>query len=468
MTNIEMEATNFDEKKLVDILTHSLKSGERGLVVANILKAALAAVNPYSGVVNTLSNPDFISTSVFGGEISSEIRTIKVIGAGKAGQPMLEAIQDRFKGRISSGVVVVKDGYTKDSNIAEGIRIIEAGHPIPDQRGVKAAQQIISLLESSTADDLIICLISGGASALLVSPVPGVSLGDMQRMTELLLASGANINEINTLRKHLDCVKGGQLARLAAPARIVCFILSDVVGDPLEVIGSGPTVPDPSTYADSIEILRRYHILEKVPETIRTHLEAGLQGQIEETPKPGSQFFTNVDNIIVGSNSTAADAAIHQAKKEGFNSISLTNYFEGEASQAGRFLGSIIRQMALQNQPVPRPGLIIVGGETTVTVKGVGCGGRNQELALAAVTDLHGLDDVALVTLATDGGDGPTDAAGAVVTGDTLSRAITQNLEPLDFLSNNDAYNFFLPLNDLLKIGPTMTNVNDLNFLFTF
>lgn len=463
-----MKTPTYDHKKLVDILAHSLKSDENGLKAANILNAALSAVDPYSAVKTTIDNSDFINSNLFRDDNQSETGKIKVVGAGKAGQPMLEAIQEEFPGRISSGVVVVKDGYAKVPHISEGIRIIEAGHPIPDQRGLEAAHQIIDLLESSTADDLIICLISGGASALLVSPVPGVTLEDMQQMTELLLASGANINEINTLRKHLDQVKGGQLARLAAPARMLCFVLSDVVGDRLEVIGSGPTVPDPSTYRESIEILDRYHILDKVPDTIRTHLEAGLMGQIEETPKPGAAFFKHVDNLIVGSNSNAAHSAVLQARKEGFNPISLTNYLQGEASQAGKFLGSILRQMALQDQPVPRPGLAIVGGETTVTIRGNGLGGRNQELALAAVSYLDRLQDVALITLATDGGDGPTDAAGAVVTGDSLSRADLLNLNPLEYLSNNDSYNFFLPLDDLLRIGPTMTNVNDLNFLFTF
>ncbi|GAG57282.1 unnamed protein product, partial [marine sediment metagenome] len=263
--------------------------------------------------------------------------------------------------------------------------IIEAGHPIPDQRGVNATQEIIALLKNSKAKDLIICLLSGGGSALLVSPVPGVSLGEIQQLTELLLASGATINEINTLRKHLDQIKGGQLARIAAPAKVISLILSDVVGDPLDIIASGPSVPDPSTYRDALDILDQYRILDQVSSSIRSHLILGQDGKIEDTPKPGEEFFTNVHNTIVGSNRTAAQAAVAQAELEGFNTLCLTNYLQGEASQAGKFLGSILRQMALQDQPIPRPACIVVGGETTVTIKGHGMGGRNQELALGSV-----------------------------------------------------------------------------------
>jgi hydroxypyruvate reductase len=270
------------------------------------------------------------------------------------------------------------------------------------------------------------------------------------------------------LRKHLDQIKGGQLARIAAPAKVISLILSDVVGDPLDIIASGPSVPDPSTYRDALDILDQYRILDQVSSSIRSHLILGQDGKIEDTPKPGEEFFTNVHNTIVGSNRTAAQAAVAQAEIEGFNTLCLTNYLQGEASQAGKFLGSVLRQMALQDQPIPRPACIVVGGETTVTIKGHGMGGRNQELALGSVLELHGLTDVALITLATDGGDGPSDAAGAVVTGNTFLRAKSLNLDPQDFISNNDSYNFFLPLGDLLKIGPTRTNVNDLTFLFAF
>jgi len=463
-----MEGLKPGQIELNKFLTHSIKTEKWGVKAARIMTAALSAVDPYSAVMNGLSNSGYRPPDFYDKKNLTKFQRIKIVGAGKAGQPMAEAAQEFFGDRISEGIVIVKDGYTKKPGISEKIKIIEASHPIPDQRGVKFTQEIIELLQNSGVNDLVICLISGGGSALLVSPVQGVSLDELQDLTELLLASGATINEINTLRKHLDHVKGGQLARIASPAKVICLILSDVVGDPLDVIASGPTVADPTTYQDALGILDRYEIHEQAPASIIEHLINGRDGNVDETPKPGEEYFANVHNLIVGSNQTATQAAVRQAKKEGLNTLSLTNYLQGEASQAGKFLGSILRQIAIQNQPIPRPACIVVGGETTVTIKGNGVGGRNQELALGAVADLHGLTNIALITLATDGGDGSSDAAGAVVTGDTFSRAISNNLDPEVFLSNNDSYNFFLPLGDLLRIGPTQTNVNDLTFLFAF
>jgi len=463
-----MTATNSDQIELNMFLTHSLKSEKAGIKAARIMAAALSAVDPYSAVMNGLRKSEYRSSDILDKNELTKFHCIKLIGTGKAGQPMAEAAQEFFGDMISEGIVIVKDGYTKKSSLFERIKIIEAGHPIPDQRGVSATQDIIELLQNSDVNDLVICLISGGGSALLVSPVPSVSLDDIQHLTELLLASGATINEINTIRKHLDQIKGGQLARIASPARVLCLILSDVVGDPLNVIASGPTVPDPTTYQDTLDILDRYAIREQVPATIRNYLELGQQGKVAETPKPGEHYFSNVHNIIVGSNRTATQAAISQAEIEGFNTFTLTNYMQGEASLAGKFLGSVLRQLALQNQPMPRPACVVVGGETTVTIRGNGMGGRNQELALGAAAELDGLKDIALITLTTDGGDGPSDAAGAVVTGDTLSRAKSMGLEPEEYLANNDSYNYFSPLEDLIRTGPTRTNVNDLTFLFTF
>ena len=281
-------------------------------------------------------------------------------------------------------------------------------------------------------------------------------------MTSDLLAIGASINEINTIRKHLSQVKGGILARLAAPAPLATLILSDVVGDPLDVIASGPTVPDPTTFEDAHEILQRYQIASP---NITTVLQ-NRKSDIGETPKPGDSIFEDVHNMIIGSNRHAAQAAIKRAQEVGFNTLLLTTYLQGEARQAGRFIGAIARQIAQSDYPIPKPACIIVGGETTVSLQGDGLGGRNTELALSAVEDISGLNNIALVTLATDGGDGPTDAAGAVVTGETLSRAAQIGLKPAEFLARNDSYHFFDALGDLLKTGPTMTNVNDLAFLF--
>jgi hydroxypyruvate reductase len=302
----------------------------------------------------------------------------------------------------------------------------------------------------------------------MTAPVGDISLGDLQGLTTLLLGCGASIDEINTLRKHLDQVKGGKLARLAAPAQVITLILSDVVGDPLDVIASGPTVPDPTTFAVAWGILDRYNLLERTPTSILAYLRRGLLGEVPETPKGGDSVFMGVQNVVVGNNRLAARAALAEAEALGFHSLLLTTYLQGEARQAGRFLAAIARQLASDAPPLPRPACIVCGGETTVTLSGDGQGGRNQEVALGAVAEMAGLNDIALVTLATDGGDGPTDAAGAVVTGETLFRASARGLLPADFLARNDSYHFFAALEDLFKTGPTQTNVNDLALVFAF
>ncbi len=450
------------------LMTQSMKSSTWGTKAARIMASALSAVDPRAAVLANLklnnSNLE-VDRKIYN---LNSFNRILLVGAGKAGQPMAEAIQEVLGYHLESGKVIVKEGYLTNIHHSDRIEIIEAGHPIPDQRGVSGTGKIIELLENTTKYDLVICVISGGGSALMVSPVPGITLQNLQLLTEKLLAIGATINEINTLRKHLDRIKGGQIARYTAPAKLICLILSDVVGDPLDVIASGPTVPDPTTFEDALEILNRYQIREHVPESIVEFLTLGQDGKVNETPKPGDQIFAEVNNVIVGSNQTATKAAQIQAEKEGFNTFVLSNFLQGEASQAGNFLSSILRQIAEHSQPLPRPACIIVGGETTVTLRGDGHGGRNQEIALGAVHGLDGLNEVALITLASDGGDGPTNAAGAVVTGDTFLRARSLDLNPLSFLARNDAYNFFNPLGDLVKTGPTLTNVNDIAFLFAF
>ena len=353
-------------------------------------------------------------------------------------------------------------------SLSPNLLVWEAGHPIPDERGVAGARQIAQLLEQATERDLVIALISGGGSALLTLPAEGISLAELQALTGILLRCGANINEINTLRKHLDQVKGGGLARLAHPAGVITLILSDVVGNPLDVIGSGPTVPDTSSFADAYAVLERYGVVADAPAPIVARLRRGMAGQIAETLKPGDPRFARVHNLIVGSNRQAAEAALAAARAAGFNPLLLTTFLQAEAREAGRMLAAGARELADSDHPLPRPACIIAGGETTVTLRGSGRGGRNQELALAAVADLAGLPDLALVALATDGGDGPTDAAGAVVTGATLDRARALDLNPAAYLARNDAYSFFDALGDLLKPGPTETNVNDLAFVFAF
>ena len=476
-------------------LTASLQSRLAGIVITRIAAAAIDAVEPGAAVARYIHRTDDqlrIGDSIYS---ITDINRIFIVAAGKASIPMAKSLFKILGNDMYGGVVLTKPGSvstsswaierinnyhksphafspTSASNIAlqadQAIQIIEAGHPIPDENGMEGARLITDLLQSTTPQDLVIILISGGASAMLVLPVEGITLADIQNLTGVLLACGANIYEINTIRKHIEQLKGGQLARIASPARIVGLILSDVVGDSLEVIGSGPTVADTTTYRDAFAILERYDIVEQIPQSILHHLQRGICGEVPETPKQGDPIFSNVHNQVIGSNQQAADAALSQAKAEGFNSLILTTSLQGEARQAGAWLASIVRQLALHDQPIPRPACLIVGGETTVTVRGNGLGGRNQELALAAVIELVGIPNVVLVAFSTDGSDGPCDAAGAVVTGESLQQAQNRGMDPADYLARNDAYHFFEPLGDLLKSGPTLTNVNDLILLFAY
>lgn len=459
-------------------LTHSLRAGPWGAQVCRILVAAIQAVDPYDAMLKHLQRDGDLLTLGKHTFDLSEIEHIFVVGAGKAGAPMAQAAEKVLGEYINTGLVIVKEGYAEAKNLnispttdhskVDRINIQQAGHPLPDQRGVDSTRDMIGILAKVGSKDLVLCLISGGGSALMAAPVEGIVLDDLQTLTQLLLKSGAEIDEINALRKHLDQVKGGKLARLAAPAQVATLVLSDVIGDPLDAIASGPTVPDTSSFASAIAVLNKYDLIDQVPPSIGSYLEKGDRGEIPENPQPGDPIFDKVNVQIIGSNRVAAQAAIEQARTEGMNAMLLTTFLQGEAREAGRFLGAIARQIAANGEPLSRPACLVIGGETTVTITGDGRGGRNQELALGAVSELDGLSNVALVTLATDGGDGPTDAAGAVVTGGTKVRARQSGLNPADYLQRNDAYYFFSPLGDLLKPGPTQTNVNDLALIFAF
>jgi hydroxypyruvate reductase len=299
-------------------------------------------------------------------------------------------------------------------------------------------------------------------------PTPGVSLADLQALTQTLLACGATINEINTIRKHLSQLKGGQMARLAAPSPVISLILSDVVGDPLDIIASGPTVPDPSTFADAWSVLTCYDVVDQVPQSVISHLQAGMEGTVAETPKPGEAVFEHVQNVVIGSNRIAAFAAAGAARQLGFNPLVLTTYLEGEAREVGKIIAGLAKGAVRgettcpPDMPLTLPACLVLGGETTVTLRGNGKGGRNQEMALAAALALAGWPGVLVTCLATDGSDGPTDAAGAFADGETVQRAATLGLKAADYLARNDAYHFFERLGDLILTGPTQTNVNDL------
>ncbi|HZB94509.1 MAG TPA: DUF4147 domain-containing protein, partial [Herpetosiphonaceae bacterium] len=301
--------------------------------------------------------------------------------------------------------------------------------------------------------------------ALLTLPAAGLTLDDLRALTAALLRAGATISELNTLRKHCTRLTGGQLARLATPARVEALIVSDVVGSPLDVIASGPTTPDSTTFADAWAIVERYDLEAMLPAAVIAHLQRGLDGTVAETPKPDQALWAHVGNMVVAGNATAAETAVTVARARGFNAMLLTTFLEGEAREVGRVAAAVARELAERGAPLDPPALIVAGGETTVTLRGDGLGGRNQELALGAVEGLAGLRSTLLVSLATDGGDGPTDAAGAVASGETLRRARSLDLAPADFLRHNDAYHFFAALGDLLRPGPTLTNVNDLLFI---
>jgi len=422
-------------------------------VAAVLQRAALAAVEPGAAIRRHVHRDG--DTLVVAGrryDLTGYERVF-VIGGGKAAAPMTAAITDLLGEHLSAGIVVTRRGQATSQSPAPNIQILEAGHPAPDESSVRGAQAVADLARRATARDLLICLISGGGSALLTLPAPGLTLADLQAITNALLRSGATINEINTVRKHCSQIKGGHLARLAAPATLVTLILSDVVGDPLDVIASGPTAPDPTTVEDARAVLER-------------HWPAWTKRErFCETPKPGDPIFERVQNVIVGSNRLAALAAVEQARRSGFDALLLSTYVEGEAREAARVAAALAKGICVHGDPLPPPACLVWGGETTVTVRGDGKGGRNQELALAAALALDGWPGVLVMALATDGADGPTDAAGAIVTGETAARARALGLDPRAALEANDSYPFFDALGDLIRTGPTDTNVNDLLFI---
>ena len=382
-----------------------------------------------------------------------------VVGAGKASGAMAAAAEEAWGDRIAAGVVAVKDGYTAPTR---RVRLLEAGHPVPDERGAGAAREIRALAESAGPDDLLLVLISGGGSALTPAPVPPITLGDKQEMTRLLLSAGATINQLNAVRKHSSLLKGGQLVRAAAPARVEALLLSDVIGDPLHVIASGPTTPDVSTFGEALEILDRYGLRDRTPRSIVERLERGARGELPETPKPGDPVFAHVRNTVIGNNALVVDAAAARARALGFAPHALTRSLEGEAREVARDL--IARGHAIREGrgPVAAPACLIAGGETTVTVRGKGKGGRCQEVALAAALELRNQRDIVLLAAGTDGSDGPTDAAGAIVDGESAERARRQDADPVRGLEENDSNRVLGSSGDLLVTGPTNTNLLDL------
>jgi hydroxypyruvate reductase len=427
-----------------------------------IFHAALSAVDPEKAILNYLSLSDGVLMCGERRLLLKDYNRIFVVGAGKADAPMAQAVERVLGQHITEGVIVVKEGHGLP---LERIRVREASHPVPDKWGIEGAEEIISLVRKADEHDLVICLISGGGSALLVAPAEGLSLENKQEVTQLLLDCGATIHEINTVRKHLSRVKGGGLARLARPASIVSLILSDVIGDDLDVIACGPTVPDSSTFEQAKQVLTRYSIWSSVPGSVRDHVEKGVKGEIKETSKPGDPAFQNDSWELVGTNLQALQAAREEAERLGYHTIILSGMIEGETSEVAKVHTAIAKEAVRSGNPHAPPLCILSGGETTVTIKGKGKGGRNQEFALVAAIEIAGEEHMLILSGGSDGTDGPTDAAGAVVDGGTVSHARAKGMDPVEYFQRNDSYPFFEAIGGLLMTGPTRTNVMDVRIM---
>lgn len=391
-----------------------------------------------------------------------KFRNVYVLGGGKAGGSMASALEEVLGKRVTAGVVNVPHGDKHKTSI---IKLHPAAHPIPDEAGMVGTRQMLALAEEADEADLVIMLISGGGSSLMPLPRDGISLRDKRELTGKLLKSGAKISEINAIRKHLSGFKGGWLAKKAYPATILNLILSDVVGDSLESIASGPTTPDSTTFADARRVLEKYGLWKNAPVSVRGLISSGEKGFSAETPKPGDSAFEKVYSVTLGNSRSAALAAVAHLRSEGLKTLLLTSTLEGEASTVGTVLSSIAKEIPTSGSPVPKPAALVASGETVVTVRGKGIGGRNQELALSAALKLQGVEGAVIVSLSTDGIDGPTDAAGAIVDGKTVERAMRLKLNPEDYLAENDAYSFFSKLGDLIVTGSTGTNVNDISVI---
>ncbi|WP_048151336.1 glycerate kinase type-2 family protein [Palaeococcus ferrophilus] len=421
-----------------------------------LMEEAIRSANPYGAVRRALS-AEGRRLKVFNREFDVGGK-VYLLAFGKAACTMAKAVADVLGDRIEEGVVVTKYGYAESCPRGPNIRVVEAGHPVPDENSLLGAKLGLELAEKVGPDDLLIVLISGGGSALFLLPEEGISLEDKIKTNELLLKSGAKIYEINTVRKHISAVKGGKLAKRVR-GTVVSLILSDVVGDPLEAIASGPTVKDPTTFQDAYRILKLYSVWEKLPESVKRQVERGLRGEVEETLK---EDLPNVHNFIVGSGTMACEAARRKAEELGFNAAILTTTLEGEAREVALAIGSIVEEITRNDRPLEKPAVLIAGGEWTVTITGeAGLGGPNQEFALSIARKIAGLN-VAVLAVDTDGTDGPTDAAGGIVDGRTLELLKNAGIDVENALKRHDAYHALERVSALLKTGPTGTNVNSL------
>ena len=425
----------------------------------DIFRAGLKAVDPEQAVRKYVRREE--NTLLVGDHLYSldRFKRVFLVGAGKGTAPMAKALEDILGNWLTEGWIIVKYGH---GTSLRKTHVMEAGHPIPDEAGLKAAEELLRQIQKCKEGDLAICAFSGGGSALLPAPSPPLTLDQKQESTRLLLECGATIDEINAIRKHLSRSKGGWLAKAAYPATVVSLLLSDVIGDRLDVIASGPTVPDESTYSDCIHIVERYDLADRLPSEVVERFKKGAAGVVPETPKKGDPVFSKVQNLIVGNNRESLLAAKEKAVSLGYNTLVLTSQIEGEAREVAHVFSAIGKEVCQAGFPLSPPACLLAGGETTVTIHGRGKGGRNQELALACAIAIDGWERISLLSAGTDGTDGPTDAAGAIIDGTTCMRARQENLDPHVFLMANDSNSFFESLGDLLKTGPTRTNVMDI------
>lgn len=432
-----------------------------------ILASAVESVDSYQCVRNQVRFDGNVLQLGSKGIQLNRFERVFLIGFGKASVPMATALLDQFGEKIGKANVITKDPrFLTEQDRYENLSIYLGAHPVPTEASVQSTKELLNDLPELTESDLVLVVISGGGSALFTEPVNSVSIDDLQQLTQSLLKCGATIDEINTLRKHLDLVKGGQLAARLQPASIESVILSDVIGDRLDVIASGPTVEDPTTFSDCLSILEKYQIKDKIPATILKVLLQGQNGEIPETPKPGQLDRVKVDNHLVGTNFIAADAARHHAQLLGYHALIITTHLTGLTEHVSSFIDNIIQTQILYDQPAKKPACLIFGGEPTVNVSGGGLGGRNMDLAIRMITGLDGIKNVLFVSYATDGEDGPTNAAGAVVDGCVLEDG--KNVHGLDvqtYIANSDSYHYFERLGGLIKTGATGTNVNDIIIL---
>lgn len=427
-----------------------------------ILNAAIDSVKPDSLISNQIQRKGNTLRIKDDSVDLSEFENIYVVGAGKASAYMAQTLEGILGDRIVGGAVVVKYDHGAP---CQRVRIFEGGHPIIDENSLAGTEHLLELIQGAGENDLVFCLISGGGSALLEKLPAGITLPDLQTTFKLLLECGAAIEEINTVRKHLSMVKGGQLARAIAPATCITLIISDVIGDPVESIASGPTAADPTTFQDTWQVIEKYQLGNRLPQTVKSYLQKGVEGNVPETLKPGDPIFEKSKNIILGNNFLALQTAEQTAQDLGYHTLILTSQMQGEAREIGRAAAAMVAEVFASGHPLPTPACLIMGGETTVTIRGEGKGGRNQELTLAALLALKNIaHPYVLVSCGTDGTDGPTDAAGGMITPEVWEKSRKLDLNPQDFLARNDSYHFLERTDALIKTGPTGTNVMDIIF----